>query len=97
VKLHSWPDAYVVLLLLGQFGASDGVILTSENTKKDIGGLRRILAEQVQPVLKTEEFSKLGLLAYMKKGRTPWSAYAQSLLERIRNTGVSPGYEYVEV
>jgi len=92
VKRHSWPDAYVVLLLLGQFGASDCVILSSENTRNDVRGLRRILAEQVQPVLKTEEFSRLGLLAYMKKGRTSWNAYAQSLLERIRNTGVSPGF-----
>jgi hypothetical protein len=97
VKGHSWPDAHVVLLLLGQFGASDRVILTSENTNKDRDGLRRILEEQVRPVLNAAEFSELGLLAYMKRGRTSWNAYAHSLLERIRSTGVSPRYEYLEV
>lgn len=97
VKGHSWPDSNVALLLTAQFGASNRVILVSENTKRDVNGLRRILAEQVAPSLLNGDYNELGLLAFMKRGKTTWEAYADHLLSRICRASVKPGYEYVEV
>ena len=95
-KGFSWPDEYVAQLLVAQLGASDKVVLASENTKRDVAGLRRILELRVAPVLSAGRYSTLGLVAFMKKGRTDWNAYSRELLLFLREGSMPCGFSYIE-
>ena len=96
VKGFSWADEYVAQLLVAQLAASDKVVLVSENTKKDATGLRRILELQVAPAMADERYSTLGLVAFMKKGRTPWTVYAAELLRFLQAGPLPTGFRYTE-
>jgi hypothetical protein len=96
VKGFSWPDEYVAQLLVAQLGASDRVVLVSENTKRDVAGLRRVLELRVAPALSADRHSALGLIAFMKKGRTAWSSYADELLRFLRAGPLPSGFSYIE-
>lgn len=46
-----WADEQAMLKLLALFQVGDRVFFLSENTRGEIGGIRRLLQERVQPLL----------------------------------------------
>jgi hypothetical protein len=76
IKHWSWSDEEVAAMLISLFGSADRVVLLSENTRRNQGGLRQILQTEIAPVLKTQRAGKLSLLAIFKKGKTDISQFA---------------------
>ena len=95
LKHASWSDDFIVQGVIAHFLTSDRIILVSENTKKDEYGLRQLLQREVAPALKLPKYHKLGILAFMKKGKTSWPAYTASLVSYLRATAIPPGYTYL--
>jgi hypothetical protein len=97
VPRFKWPDKNIALALVGCFVESDRVVLVSADTRKNVGGLTRILEREIGPALKAHHQKRFGLLTFMKKKQPSWELYAEELLIRLRSSGVDWGYEYVEV
>jgi hypothetical protein len=97
VKGVSCPDKHIVDCLLVNLVRNDRVVLLSENILYNVGGLKRILLEEVRPVIEAHHRSRFGLLAFMKRRRTTWQSYSDSLIHRLESSGVAVGFEYLEV
>lgn len=97
VKHWSWPDWRIAWGALVHLHSYDRVVLLSENTRNDEGGLRRILATEIGPALEMYNHGRFGMLAFMKNGKTTWKAYCEALLRRLAGERVRVGFEYIRV
>lgn len=91
VKYRSWSDFQVVQMLVVNFITYDNLILLSENTKNNEGGLRRILNDVVAPALALRP-EPLCLAALFKKGKTTIADYCRRVTEFIREPRQDGGY-----
>lgn len=92
VKGWSWPDTDVVDLLVAHFTTEDRIVLLTENTKRNQGGLWRLVHEEIKPSLEAHGGGRLGLLVLAKRGKATHSAYAKAVLDRLSNGGVERGF-----
>lgn len=97
VKGYSFPDDRIIESAVVRFIMADRIVIVSENTRGNQRGLRRLLQNEVGPLLDTYHGNRFGMLAYIKKGKTSWETYAATLLVRLRSGRVNVGFEYILV
>jgi hypothetical protein len=90
-KHRSWSDSRVVQLLVVHFVSYDSVVLLSENTRNDLGGVRRLLNEIVGPSL-AGRTDGLSLTALFKKGKTNIEKYCREASTYFECERYDPGY-----
>jgi hypothetical protein len=91
-KEFSWSDNAVAFTLVAQFSGVDHVVLLSENRRRNIGGLARVLRDDVQKVLCEEHQNRFRLDVYMKRGKTAIDRYCRGVIESRRKLEGEPGY-----
>jgi hypothetical protein len=94
IKGWSISDKQVIQNVIANFITADRLVFLSENTRNNIGGLKRILFEEIQPILEKSNHNRFGLLALMKKGKTKWEHYAAELKIIMSKETVKVGFEY---
>jgi hypothetical protein len=70
------------------------LILLSENTRNNAGGLRRILNEIVSPALALRT-DRLSVTALFKKGKTDIVDYCLGVASYVATARLNPGYSEV--
>jgi hypothetical protein len=92
MKGASWSDEQVLWSVTIQFAGSDTLFFLSENRRGDIRGIRRLLENDLQPVIGTANRSAYNLVALWKNHRTDYDRYAFKVTTIIRTHTPPPGY-----
>ena len=92
-----WPDEGVVAQLVSHFVRHDRLCLLTKNTKNDRAGLKRILHDEVRPVLEALSPNRLGLLALVQRPGTSLSTYCAAVEGWLSCSAVERGFHWMEV
>ena len=90
----SWPDEGVVAHLVAYFLQCDRLCLLTQNARNDSNGLRRILEDEVGPMLDEMKPKQLGLLALVQRPRSRLNDYCISVEHWLTTKEVEPGFRW---
>lgn len=87
-----WTDEQVIWNIVTQFAGRARVFFLSENRRRDLRGIRRILETELAPILDSDPLHRYGLMTLWKKGPTNPVRYAEAAIQIIRTTTPPSGY-----
>ena len=95
VKYQSYEDRQVVDYLVTHFLSYGRLIVLTENTRNNDEGLRRILNEEVAPLLEASENKKFGLTVLFKRGKTQIHDYCVKVASLMETESFDLGYKEI--
>jgi hypothetical protein len=95
VEKISWADDKVVEYVICTFAGTDRVVVLSENTWLNEGGLRLILREDVGPTLNQHNLRRLCLLALFRKGKRKMPEYVAAVRTTLADCSFEPGFHEI--
>lgn len=93
VKHISSSDSDIVYHLIAHFTNNDRLFILSENTRLNDLGLRRLLREEIAPVLANYHDDRFTIGALFRRGKTPLVDYLNQVESMILSTNYPQGYK----
>ncbi|MBK7908701.1 MAG: hypothetical protein IPJ78_19430 [Gemmatimonadetes bacterium] len=92
IKHTAWTDEDVMCFLLAHFVSHDRIAFITENTRNDVGGIRRLLSAVVAPIMEQHHRGRFSLLACFKKPATTYALFMEGVEQQLEMGSFEPGF-----